>query len=260
MTPFLQILLLLFATLVNIIFIKQTAFEKDKPTCDNYILNTYLYVLLGFLLISIILIATYENKDVEQFIVNIFSSWLYIILFMLIYIGLIVWFYTTDPKDNLLMVHILWLLLILFFSLLVYMPVKIANVLNVLKPAIIATLLITIVVVYCGIKYGDKLVKYDWDKYLRIGLIGIIICYFGLIFIPFKNRKQISIILSVLSLIIFVLLLLSYNKKLTERAEECYTDNNPNYPKESIGIVIKIINIFTNIAKLMGGRKKSYFK
>lgn len=255
MSHFLKVLFLLMAVVANAIVIKQTAFKEDKPTCDNYILNTYLYVLLAFVIISTLLVAGYENKMIESNIIMIFSSWMTFILFMVSYIGLIIWFHSVDPKDNLLLVHILWLLLVLYFSLLLYFPVKVADMLNVLKPAIVVTLLITVVVVYLGIKYGDKLVTFDWDKYLIMALVGIIICYFLLIFVPDNQKEKVIIGLTVVSLVVFVLLLLSYNKKLTERAEKCYEDNNPNYPKESVGIVIKIMNIFMDIARLMRRRR-----
>ena len=255
MTQFLKVLFLLLAVVANTIVIKQTAFKEDKPTCDNYILNTYLYVLLAFIIISTLLVAGYENKMIESNIMMIFSSWMTVIIFIVSYIGLIIWFHSVDPKDNILLVHILWLLLVLYFSLLLYMPVKVAHMLNVLKPAIIVTLFVTAIVVYLGIKHGDKLVTFDWDKYLRMALMGIIISYFLLIFVPEKDKNKVIIGITIVSLIVFVLLLLSYNKKLTERAKTCYEDNNPNYPKESVGIVIKIINIFMDIARLMGRRR-----
>ena len=118
------------------------------------------------------------------------------------------------------------------------------------------TLLITVTVVYLGIKYGDKIITFDWDKYLRIALIMLIGVYISLMFYPPNQIQTTLYILSAVSLVIFTLLLLSYNKKLTERAKECHKDNNPNYPKESMGLIIKVMNIFMDILKLMSRKRR----
>lgn len=256
MSYFLLTMLSFITVIANAIMIKQIAFKDNKPTCNDYILNTYLYVLLGFLIISTVILATFENGKMENILGTIFGSTVSMILFILVYIGIIIWFHTIDPKDNLLLLHIVWLLCILMFSILLYAPVKLAKMWNVLKPAVALTLLITVIVVYLGIKHGDKIITFDWDKYLRIALIGIIVVHILLLFFPPKNLATVLYILSAISLVIFVLLLLSYNKKLTERAKECYKDNNPNYPKESMGIVLKIMNIFMDIVRLMGRRRR----
>jgi hypothetical protein len=256
MSYFLMAMLSLGAVVANAIIIKQTAFKNNKLTCNDYILNTYLYVLLGFLIISTIILATFENSKMQNVLKTIFGSIFSIILFLIVYVGIIIWFYMIDPKDNLLLLHIVWLLCILMFSILLYIPVQFAYLQNILKPAILVTLLITVTVVYLGIKYGDKIITFDWDKYLRIALIMLIGVYISLMFYPPNQIQTTLYILSAVSLVIFTLLLLSYNKKLTERAKECHKDNNPNYPKESMGLIIKVMNIFMDILKLMSRKRR----
>lgn len=256
MSYFLMAMLSLLAVVANAIIIKQTAFKDDKPTCDDYILNTYLYVLLGFLIISTVILATMETGKMEKILGTLYHSIASMILFLFIYIGVIIWFNTIDPKDNLLLLHIVWLLCILMFSVLIYPHVKLAYLWNILKPAIAVTLFITVTVFYLGLKHGDKIITFDWDKYLKWALLGLIVIYVILMFYPPNQIQTTLYILSAVSLVIFVLLLLSYNKKLAERAKECYNDNNPNYPKESMGLVLKIMNIFMNVVRLMGGRRR----
>jgi FtsH-binding integral membrane protein len=64
-------------------------------------------------------------------------------------------------------------------------------------------------------------------------------------------------IISIISLIIFVLLLLSNHKKLKENSDKCIDGKViPNYPLESYGIVIKIVNIFQDLIRIYAMRKK----
>lgn len=259
MSQFLQIMLLLLAIVSNALVIKRNAFDDDNvPTCDNYILNTYLYVLFGFLLMAVVLVSSYENKTIEGYLMMIFGSIVSIVLFILFVIGIFILFYRTDPKDNLVLLHVLWLILIVIFSFMLYIPVKIGKMTGLLQTAIMITLVITVIVAYIGIKHGKTIVLFDWDKYLRFGMFGLVIAYFTLMAFPIKDDKTRDMVytgLSIFSLTLFILLLLSFNKKLTERAEECHTDNNPNYPKESVGIIIKMINIFQDVLILLVRRK-----
>ena len=63
-------------------------------------------------------------------------------------------------------------------------------------------------------------------------------------------------IISIISLLIFVLLLLSNHKKLRENSEKCIEGKVvPNYPLESFGLYIKILNIFTDLIRILGRLK-----
>lgn len=56
-----------------------------------------------------------------------------------------------------------------------------------------------------------------------------------------------------MSLVIFVLLLLSNHKKLKENADKCIDGKVvPNYPYESFGIFIKMLNIFQDLIRILG--------
>ena len=64
-------------------------------------------------------------------------------------------------------------------------------------------------------------------------------------------------IISIISLLIFVLLLLSNHKKLKENSDKCIDGKVvPNYPVESIGLFIKILNIFNDLLRILGHSKR----
>ena len=126
----------------------------------------------------------------------------------------------------------------------------------------ILTVVIVIVVGLLGYYMGDKIITFDWDYYLRIALFGIIIVSFiGLLFIGLFIRDPNTMltffyIISILSLIIFILLLLSNHKKLRENSEKCIDGKVvPNYPLESWNLVIKIVRIFSDLVRILATRK-----
>jgi hypothetical protein len=258
MSEFTHVLIILAAIVTNIIAIKKFAYnEENQPSCDNYVFNTYLYVLLLFLIMSIILVLSYNNIGFENIIHGIFSSWFGFISFMIVYIALFFTLQSLSPKRNQLALYITWLGLIIMFTILMHFPIKIAHVKGFLQSAIVITLCLVSAMSYLGIKHGDYLVKFDWDAYLGYALIGLILTY---MIIPFLgdigNMNNIYIYISIFSLIIFCLLLLSFNKQLVERSKTCYEDNNPNYPLESIKIGTKIINILQDIINIKSRLKK----
>lgn len=257
MSHFFQILFLITAVVVNIIGIKRFSYDNENNlTCDNYILNTYLYLLSAFLIISLLLVVTNENKKIEKIMLNLFSNIIFIVAYLVLFVIVIISINKVSPKDQPILLHILWLIAIGMLTDLLYFPVKSANLLGILKPVIVITLLVVFSIAYLGIYHGKQIVTFDWDKYLRYGLIVLIISYFVIPFlIPNNQLSQIHYVLSFVSLIIFILLLLSYNKDLTERAKLCYKENNPNYPKEALGLATKIVNIFGDITRLLINKK-----
>jgi len=126
---------------------------------------------------------------------------------------------------------------------------------NVVALAGMLTILITIVVGYLGYHYGDEIVIFDWDKYLNYMLfILIIIIVIGSVIIKdIQTIYMFYIIISILLLIIFVLLLLSNHKLLKKNADKCIDGQVvPNYPVESFSIVIKMLNIFQELIRILG--------
>lgn len=256
MSNFFQLLLIITAIVVNVIAIKRNSYDNEyNLTCDNYILNTYLYLLSAFLIGSLILLVTSENENIQTLMIKIFDNLAFFIAYLVLLIVSFISLYSINPKNTILL-HLVWLLIICMLSITMYFPIKLGNLANILKPAIAITIALVTITAYLGIYHGKSIVTFDWDKYLRYGIIVLILSYIVLPFVlGHENMEYAIYILSFVSLTIFTLLLLSYNKKLTERAEECHKENNPNYPKEALGLATKIINVLSDIIKILYMRK-----
>ena len=179
------------------------------------------------------------------------------IILIIIMIALTYALYHVNPT-NILASNTIWLSLIFIIGLTLIPTIMLGRLTDVVGLAGIATLVITIVVGLLGYYLGAKIVTFNWDTYLNVALgflIAVII--FGPFFITTAEGMMSFIyIISIISLIIFVLLLLSNHKKLKENSDKCIDGKVvPNYPVESYGIVIKIVNIFSDLIRILAIRK-----
>jgi FtsH-binding integral membrane protein len=169
---------------------------------------------------------------------------------------------TIDP-NKLLASNGIWLLIITIIGILMIPTIMLGRMTDVVGLAGILTVVIVIVVGLLGYYMGDKIVTFDWDYYLRFALIGLVIVSFlGIFFIKDANTMLTFLyVISIISLIIFVLLLLSNHKKLRENSEKCIDGKVvPNYPYESWNLVIKIVNVFADLIRILAIRKSRGFR
>ena len=258
----LQIICSLIIITLICIAIGNYAFKNGLLTCDHYVLNTYLYILLSVFIIYLIVLINDKtgifNDDIVSNYGLLISIVLLIICLYLLYI------LHKIPPQEIFKSNIVWLLLIIILGIFIIPAIELGRMTNVLGNAGLYTCIIVIIIGLLGYYKGDYIVRFDWDYYLYICLallIGIIII--GIIYIfmynpPLEKIIMFIYIISIISLIIFVLLLLSVHKKLKENAEKCINSNGtiiPNYPVQSFTIIIKIYNIFTDLVNILGVRK-----
>lgn len=261
-------LLKLFCTLtvavIICIFIGQYAFKNGLLTCDNYVLNTYLYIILSILLIFIVVLVNDRFGLFNSFLVwmsqgGIARIVITFILLLCILFGLIYALQHSIDPNNIVLSNIVWLFIILILGIVLIPTIWFGRLNNVVGISGMLTILITIGVGYLGYYHGDQIVTFDWDKYLNIALIGlIIVIIIGSFTITDPKTMYIFIMtVSILSLIIFTLLLLSNHKKLKQNADKCIDGQVvPNYPLESFGIFIKMLNIFADLIRILGMLKR----
>ena len=260
-------LLKLFCTLIIIvvicILIGNYAFKNGSLTCDHYVLNTYLYIILAILLVFMVVLINDKYG-----IFNSFLLWMsqgsmiriiiiYIILLILL-LGLSYALLKVNP-NNIVASNTIWTLLILILGILLIPTIWFGRLENVVGIAGISTILITIGVGLLGYYYGDEIVTFDWDKYLNYALMALIgIIFIGMFIIENPETMfNFIFIISILILIIFILLLLSNHKKLKENSEKCIDGKTvPNYPVESFNIFIKMLNIFQELIRIFAMLKK----
>ena len=242
------------------ILIGNYAFKNGVLTCDHYVFNTYLYIILSILLVFIVVLVNDQTGFCNTFLISMAQGNMFVMMFiiLLILFALIYALRTINPND-ILTSNLVWLLLILILGIFVIPIVWFGRLSNVVGLAGILTVLITLIVGIAGYYYGDKIITFDWDTYLHYALwILIFASFVGIYFI--KDNKSMMIfyiVLSIIALALFILMLLSNHKKLNEDADKCIDGKVvPNYPFESFGIFIKMLNIFEDLIKILGiGRR-----
>jgi FtsH-binding integral membrane protein len=241
------------------ILIGHYAFKNGILSCEHYVFNTYLYIILAILLTFMVVLINDQTG-----IFNFFILWmsqgsfvriiLTFIIIIVILFGLQYQLHKVDPQ-NIVASNMIWVTLILLLGFFLIPTIWFGRLNDVVGIAGILTIIITTIVGLLGYYYGDKIVTFDWDKYLSYALLGLIaIILIGLFTITDPKTMYIFIMtISILSLIIFTLLLLSNHKKLKQNADKCIDGQAvPNYPLESFGIFIKMLNIFVDLIRILG--------
>jgi len=259
-------LLKMFSCLIIIVviclLIGNYAFNNGVLTCSHYEFNTYLYIILAILLIFFVVLLNDQFGFFNGILMLIMSGGFitFIIFFIVIFaliIGLTYLLKKTDPS-NLVASNGIWLALVFLLGILIIPTMWIGRAFGVIGIAGLLTVLITIIVGLLGYYYGDKIITFNWDLYLSIALVIMIIVSIAGQFLITNPQDMITFIyvISIIFIIIFALLLLSSHKKLKENSEKCIDGKTvPNYPLESFGIVIKIYNIFSNMVYALVSRK-----
>lgn len=262
-------LLKLFCCLIIIviicIFIGHYAFKNGFLTCEHYVFNTYLYIILAILLTFLVVLINDQTGIFNSLLIWMVQGSKARIIFtfiimILILLGLTYALITVDPQ-NILASNLIWATVIFMIGVILIPTIWFGRLTDVVGLAGIMTILITSMVGIAGYYYGDVLVTFDWDKYLNNALWCLIIVIIIGSFI-IKDPEQIMnfyLVISIFSLVIFVLLLLSNHKQLKEDSVKCIDGKVvPNYPFESYKLFIKIINIFQDFVRILGtmnGRK-----
>lgn len=258
-------LLKIFCSLVIIVLIciaiGHYAFKNGTLTCDHYVLNTYLYVLLAVVLIFMLILLN-DKYGVLNGLLDFFfykssypfiSSLIMIIIIFVLSYALI----SVDPR-NIIASNAIWLALLVFITIILIPTINFGRITGVVGMAGLLTVAIVIITGLVGYYYGDQLINFDLDYYLRIVMIVLIVVTFVGMFLVRDATQAVNFIyvISILGLILFVLLLLSYHKKLKDNSEKCIDGQViPNYPLEAWQLIIKIANVLMDIIRILGIRR-----
>tara|TARA_B100000674_G_scaffold6241_1_gene4992 strand:+ start:1814 stop:2569 length:756 start_codon:yes stop_codon:yes gene_type:complete len=231
---------------ILIVNVYNTAFKGGKFTCNKYILNTYLYILLALVVISLENIML-DNKNVSiETIFGPFRGWVGVILLFVVSLGLLLTLMSVNPK-NVVLKHILWLAFVLFLGILVY-PSYVGTLEN---NTFVATLFSTIgILVFFTIIAFVKpnWIQLSWGPVLTfLILAGIIteLCFY--FFGKKENRRGRSKGFAYFFIALFTIFILYDTKKIQIAAKMC-KESNVDYINQSLGIVLDGINIFQNLA------------
>ena len=247
------------------VIVQSTAFEDKKPTCDKYVLNTYLYLTIALsMIITFVIFLNVLFPNYTNFIAS--SMMAFIITFL---INVILLFYlryliiTVSPLEVQKKTAI-WIGFILNMAFLILPTIQITilqKYTGLILSAILLTLLLTTSLSGIAFYKPELIQTQSWKPYIGIALIGLILGYL----IPFfvcmvKNCKDsflnsLMYYLAIIGVILFSFLLLYRTKIIIENAEKCKTPENADYIKESTGLFVTIINIFLDILTILKGKK-----
>lgn len=251
--------IILFATVIAAItamIINGTAYDDNgNLVCTNYILNSYLYVVIGFCIIAMVPILLYNiliSGVLDAF--RLSNIYVVVIVLLALLAGLLLCIYyinNADPIKDAVAIHVVYVVFCGLFGLVMSGVLILGAATGLLVPAISIVIGLTAIAGYIGYYHGNKFITVDFDKILSYALIALIIWTVVCAFViddPVA-RMYATVIPCV---IVFFLLLMSYNNKLRKSAEECKV---PNYPKEAVGLVTKIGNLLAGIMRLLRGRR-----
>lgn len=241
MNKIVPILILAAILAVTLFFTFIDAFKNGQFTCNKYILNTYLYVLLSFLFLSmtILLLNYFKVKFVNHPMLFMIGSFL-ITLLCIIGIGFI------SPKKVILK-HIVWLVCLASIGFGAY------PLFEIIKTQDILAALITMVFMVAGLSaytfmYPDT-ISLKWGPALFYALIGLILFeIISLLVVKDKNRPLLFRILSGIFVVLFSIYLLYDTKKMKVAARKCNESTNPpDYIRQSFNIFYDMYVILINL-------------
>jgi FtsH-binding integral membrane protein len=254
------ILLSLAVVIVSSIFAKISSFKDDKPTCDKYILNTYLYLIVSLSLVVFFILVL--NTLMPNYTNTIYASYL---IFIVIILELVLLFYTIylinkiSPLD-VTKKRLAWGAFILLFAFVLLPVIQMAIQTN-QTDLVVSTMFLTLAIV--GVLTFITLIKPDliikstagWTPYIIIGLICLILAHIiPMIFCLFANCSELFLnkfyfYLAVIGVIFFIFIILYKTKLVVENAEKCKTPQDADYIKESTNLFVSIINLFLNLLR-----------
>lgn len=224
------------------------------PTCENFIYNTYAYVVLGLLLIVVLCMAN-DKVTILPNIMSLFgnnSMIMNIVIIIAIIAILLLFIYltkSTDAAAHPILVHVFWLCFIYILATLFYILYLLARIAGVWFIGLLITAIVVGITMYIGYKYPGLIPQSAKIWLFVAAVILIVLSLVGPYFI--KDMNALIILYAVIAfgfIVIFSLFLLLEADKVREDAKTCVS---PNYPGESTMIIYDIYIILNNILQLL---------
>jgi FtsH-binding integral membrane protein len=231
------------------------SFKNGQPTCNRFIMNTYLYIALGLSILgTVCYLFDFYKIDIG------FGPFLFIFILTL---GIIIYIHFVSPKKNILLNHILWLLLIVCFGL------TLSPLTNneLYKPYIFRTIQIVMFIFFFMSLVVYLFPNFFLNTYstmmmgLFVALIVIIIIeVIKIIYKGYTNNWEMTNVDKGISYFVIVLfsLFVSYDTTtLKIRSKNCKESSiflYPNYPVESLNIILDLLNLFVRVLGLQGNQ------
>jgi FtsH-binding integral membrane protein len=247
-------LLTIITTFILIILTYKLSFKNNKPTCNNFLNNVYLYLALSFSIIGCFMhifnyiVIPKNNRYKLVPYLELILSFIFIYIISVIVLFISMYLLSRSPlfsKSGYIMNHGYWLLALASFSIILYPYFKSIEYSEILIPVLFITTLIFLVmslVVYIFPNFFEKTYKIFMIGFM-ISLIVVILLELFIYFT--KKFRSISNYLSYFVILLFSLAISYDTRRLNDYANKCI--NSPNYPSISKDLLLDIINIFVRL-------------
>lgn len=222
-----------------IIIIYNKAIKDGQFTCNDFILNNYLYLTLAIMLVSIFVLQ-FEKIPLQ----DLSKKYLFVFLLSLIsMIGLMFF-------NNIFASHLLWIIFLASIAYTLTPLVKILNRDKTLVKTLLSTFITLMLLSLFVYKYPEY-VNLNMHSTLMVLLFsGIIVQLVNLIFNT-QYSSTLNLILSYGFIVLFSLFILYDTKMLKIKAALCHAKGlSPNYPRDSLNLFLDILNLFTNYGSI----------
>ena len=237
---------LILPVLVSIILYK-TAFKDGKPTCEHYILNTYIYTVFYLGLMGFFISLILNHKYIYDKYIGLGTAIALILAYIGLYLAVLF-----IPKEKVGLKHIISIVYIFVASILLstifflFFPKSIML-------SILMTLSLFVILTVFAWKF-QKLISSSISLPLLIVFLLLVIAEFIIgLFYPGGLIEK-AIVLIVLMVICYLLLVKT--KRMIENSASCQEDGGPDYVKESMGFILSFQNLLIRILRLFGKLKR----
>lgn len=232
-----QLLVLTVLILIVLGILYTRSFNNDIPTCDGYVTNVYLYVLLGLLIVafSIVFISKrrYAITNVKKLIAFIIAMFAMFSIFAI-------------KPENILLNHAVWLVFVISMGVMMYSIWRYSEYRGILTSSMMSVAIIFGLLTTVSFIRPD-LIKLSWGGGLTIALLAGILASLIPIFFETARTTGYQKALSAFFVFVFMMLIMYDTKFLIEKSKICIY---PDYPQDSLGLFLDILNLFNNITIL----------
>lgn len=218
-------------------------------TPNNYVVNSYLYIILAILLVSF-LILIMKKYNLGRHINSM-------AIFGVLILSIIVLFamYMIDVRQTVLR-HILWVVFIVCIAIIIFPVALSAEGADVLWKSIITVIIVVLLLTYIASRFPRDAFN-SWGTYLSVGLVALII--FGIIdFILPGHSSTRAKIFGILIILLFSAYVLYDTNIIYQHAQiasyVCGNTTNQltcaDYPGESLALFLDIINLFSGTVSI----------
>ena len=225
---------------VAIVFtLMNTAIKDRKFVCNKYILNTYLYVILSFIIIGLHVLILEANK-----VVFVPKLGLFLLIFLLLLVLIGIMYYI--PAENLILKHLVWFVFMILLATIFYPVYLMTSGQNIIPSAILTTLVLFIllsVVAYVN----PNIISFKAGPILLALLFIVIILELSMLFFARGNVSWLWRGTSYFVILLFSAYIIYDTKRLQHNAKLCV---RADYITESLHLFLDIYNIFIRVLTL----------